>query len=149
MGPLPLSSKLTMGEVFTSLWHLIPPSTFKNPCDYSESTQTIQDYLLILRSADYNFKSINSLLPCKVAYSRDSDMDIFGRRLLCPPYVIIFPYVISVKITSMHWKTKRFASLPLLQFSLDCSCLKLKLQYLQGIPVLENLPENKAVSCTS
>ena len=48
----------------------------------------------------------------------------------------------------MHWETKRFASLALLQFSLYCSGLKLKLQYLQGIPVLENPPESKAVSCT-
>ena len=49
----------------------------------------------------------------------------------------------------MHWENKRFTSLALLQFSVYCSSLKLKLQYLQGIPVLENLPDSKVVSCIS
>ena len=51
----------------------MPPSTIKDSCGFSGSTQIIWDYLPILRSSDCNLNwicNLNFLLPHKVAHSQ-------------------------------------------------------------------------------
>lgn len=53
--------------VITSPLTLLPPSfPYKDPCDYFEPTQIVQDHLPNSRSLIISSKS---LLPCKVIYS--------------------------------------------------------------------------------
>lgn len=108
----------------------MPPSTIKDSCGFSGSTQIIRDYLPILRSSDCNLNwicNLNFLLPHKVAHSKFQG---FGSghlwvTIILPTIYNFFPHMLLklcfLKVSEIYFEVQYVTTTGLPSFAVLCS----------------------------